>query len=112
MSLKEKNKYKRQIKEYNDELKRHEQYKKELDDLLIKKTKSVPIGQMSRYVYLTKKIRNTDPLRRFRKTPGQIRLAKLQEEKNKQKEILKAQQLAEKELEENRYEILSDSDDN
>lgn len=104
-------KYQRQKKEYRLELERHENYKKQLRQLLNGNLKAqVPQSKMSRYTYLIKKIENTDSKRRYINTEKQIKLAKYQEEVNKQKEIKRQQELADKELDENRFEVLSDSD--
>ena len=103
------NKGQRQRLAYNKMVENHENYKKELAKIVDKKGNPDP-RLMSKYIYLMKKIDNTDPTLKYKNTEKQNLLAKKLNAQKKQKEeqIRKLQE--EKEYEKNRVEILSDSD--
>ena len=97
----------RQIKAYNKMIDNHNKYKKEL-------LNTNP--RCNRYIFLLKKINNTDPIIKYKNTEKQIEKVKLEKEK-KEKEIIEKERIEkeriEKEriekIESERFEILSDS---
>lgn len=101
----------RQIRENEIMRKRHENYKKQLQELLDKKGDLKHPNLMPKYTFLYNKVKNTDISNRYKNTLKQQELIRKLEQQRIDKELQLKKQKEEEEYEANRVEILeSDSD--